>query len=171
MWSNFLKITGAETRRLIIYLVSQHDLIAVAHTARVMRASGVLIILAETFDENQNRFQIVCLVPKLPFGASTIGQRIDRRYLETLTTRADFVESSKSATRIGGTGMLRGQRLRAGFLLFIGFLAISLIGCGDDAKSASQTGAPPPTVQVAVVQQRDVRSDQRMDRHDGWLRK
>jgi len=29
-------------------------------------------------------------------------------------------------------------------------------GCGDDAKSASQSNAPPPTVQVAVVQQRDV---------------
>jgi RND family efflux transporter MFP subunit len=52
--------------------------------------------------------------------------------------------------------MLRGLWLRGMCLLFVGFLAAILSGCGGDAKSASQAGAPPPTVQVAVVQQRDV---------------
>jgi len=52
--------------------------------------------------------------------------------------------------------MLRGQWIRAGFLLFTVFLVVGSSGCGNDAKSASQAGAPPPTVQVAVVQQRDV---------------
>jgi membrane fusion protein, multidrug efflux system len=52
--------------------------------------------------------------------------------------------------------MLRCQWFRVGLLLFTGLLTISVSGCGNDAKSASQAGAPPPTVQVAVVQQRDV---------------
>jgi membrane fusion protein (multidrug efflux system) len=41
-------------------------------------------------------------------------------------------------------------------LLFMIFPAASLVGCGSDGKNNSQAGAPPPTVQVAVVQQRDV---------------
>jgi RND family efflux transporter MFP subunit len=52
--------------------------------------------------------------------------------------------------------MLRGRWLRACVLLFVGLIMASMSGCGDDAKSAAQTNAPPPTVQVAVVQQRDV---------------
>jgi membrane fusion protein (multidrug efflux system) len=52
--------------------------------------------------------------------------------------------------------MLQGQPLRAGFLLFMVFPVVGLIGCGSDGKNNSQAGAPPPTVQVAVVQQQDV---------------
>lgn len=52
--------------------------------------------------------------------------------------------------------MLRGRWLRACVLLFVGLFVASMSGCGDDAKSAAQTNAPPPTVQVAVVQRRDV---------------
>jgi len=44
-----------------------------AYCACVARARGVDIILAETFGENQTRFQIVYQVPKLPSGASTKG--------------------------------------------------------------------------------------------------
>lgn len=73
MRSNLLKIRGAETRRLVIHLVSQQDSVAVAHPVRLSPASDVNIIFAETFDENRSRFQIVSLVPKLPFGASKKG--------------------------------------------------------------------------------------------------
>lgn len=52
--------------------------------------------------------------------------------------------------------MLRGRWLRAGLLLFTVITALSSSGCGGDAKSASQATPPPPTVQVAAVQQRDV---------------
>src|ERR1700722_394202 len=52
--------------------------------------------------------------------------------------------------------MLRGLWLSAGYLLLTVFLAVELSGCRSDAQSRSQTSAPPPAVQVAVVQQRDV---------------
>jgi membrane fusion protein, multidrug efflux system len=52
--------------------------------------------------------------------------------------------------------MLRGQWVRAGFFLFTVFLIVGSSGCRSDAQSSSQTGAPPPTVQVVVAQQRDV---------------
>jgi RND family efflux transporter MFP subunit len=58
---------------------------------------------------------------------------------------------------IGGSGMLRSQSLRSHFLLFTFFASLGLSGCGADAPKTSQAGAPPPpTVQFAVVQQRDV---------------
>jgi len=53
--------------------------------------------------------------------------------------------------------MLRSQPLRADFLLLTLFASLSLSGCGSDAQKTSQAGAPPPpTVQVATVQQKDV---------------
>ena len=53
--------------------------------------------------------------------------------------------------------MLRSQPLRADFLLLTLFALSSLSGCGSDAQKTSQAGAPPPpAVQFAVVQQRDV---------------
>lgn len=41
-------------------------------------------------------------------------------------------------------------------LLFAALLAMGLNGCGGSAQSNAQAGAPPPTVQVAPVQERDV---------------
>lgn len=53
--------------------------------------------------------------------------------------------------------MLRSQPLRADFLLLTLFASLTFTGCGNDAQKTSQAGAPPPpTVQVATVQQRDV---------------
>lgn len=49
--------------------------------------------------------------------------------------------------------MLRNHKSFSALLLFAGFLASILSGCGSSAQS---TSAPPPGVQVAVVQQRDV---------------
>src|SRR5271168_2920282 len=53
--------------------------------------------------------------------------------------------------------MLRSQSLRSDFLILTLFASLGLSGCGADAQKTSQAGAPPPpTVQVATVQQRDV---------------
>lgn len=53
--------------------------------------------------------------------------------------------------------MLRSQSLRLDFLLLTLFASLGFSGCGSDAPKTSQAGAPPPpTVQVATVQQRDV---------------
>jgi membrane fusion protein (multidrug efflux system) len=53
--------------------------------------------------------------------------------------------------------MLRSQSLRSDFLLLIMFASLSFTGCGSDAQKTSQAGGPPPpTVQVATVQQKDV---------------
>jgi RND family efflux transporter MFP subunit len=53
--------------------------------------------------------------------------------------------------------MLRSQPLRADFLLLTLIASLSFSGCGSEAQKNSQAGAPPPpTVQVATVQQRDV---------------
>lgn len=53
--------------------------------------------------------------------------------------------------------MLRSQSLRSDFLLLTLFASIGFSGCGADAQKTSQAGAPPPpTVQVATIQQRDV---------------
>lgn len=52
--------------------------------------------------------------------------------------------------------MLRSQWLRSGFLIFTWFLVLDFGGCRNDAQNSSQKSAPPPTVQVSVVQQRDV---------------
>ena len=53
--------------------------------------------------------------------------------------------------------MLRSQPLRADFLLLTLFASLSFSGCGSDAQNTSQAGAPPPpTVQFATVQQKDV---------------
>jgi RND family efflux transporter MFP subunit len=53
--------------------------------------------------------------------------------------------------------MLRSRSVRANLLLLTFFASLSFSGCGSDAQKNSQAGAPPPpTVQVATVQQRDV---------------
>jgi membrane fusion protein (multidrug efflux system) len=53
--------------------------------------------------------------------------------------------------------MLRSQPLRADFLLLTLIASLSLSGCGSDAPKNAQAGAPPPpTVQFATVQQKDV---------------
>jgi membrane fusion protein (multidrug efflux system) len=59
---------------------------------------------------------------------------------------------------VEGRSFRKGLRTELGgcFLILTGLVAVSLSGCGNDAKNASQAGAPPPTVQVAVAQQRDV---------------
>jgi RND family efflux transporter MFP subunit len=62
-----------------------------------------------------------------------------------------------SAQLFGGSGMLRSRSVRANLLLLTFFASLSFSGCGSDAQKNSQAGAPPPpTVQVATVQQRDV---------------
>ncbi len=53
--------------------------------------------------------------------------------------------------------MLLSRSLRSDLLLLTLFASLSFSGCGSDAQKTSQAGAPPPpTVQVATVQQRDV---------------
>ena len=52
--------------------------------------------------------------------------------------------------------MLRSHRLRSGSLLLIGALALAANGCGGNSQVNAQANAPPPTVQVAVVERRDV---------------
>ena len=66
--------------------------------------------------------------------------------------------------------MLRDLWLRVGYLLLTVFLADALGGCRIDAQIASQTGAPPPTVQVTVGQQRDVSlASERIATMDGFV--
>ena len=53
--------------------------------------------------------------------------------------------------------MLRSQALRANVLQLTLFASLIFSGCGSDAPKNAQAGAPPPpTVQVATVQQKDV---------------
>jgi RND family efflux transporter MFP subunit len=53
--------------------------------------------------------------------------------------------------------MLRSHPLRSRFLLLALLASLSFSGCDADSPKTSQAGAPPPpTVQVATVQQRDV---------------
>jgi RND family efflux transporter MFP subunit len=66
-----------------------------------------------------------------------------------------FAEGSTSAIT-WGAGMLRSQSLRSVFFLLTFFALLVFGGCGSEGPKNSQTGAPPPTVQVAIAQQRDV---------------
>ncbi len=52
--------------------------------------------------------------------------------------------------------MLRGRSLRSGLLLLTGALLLAVSGCGGNTKVDAQANAPPPTVQVEVVERRDV---------------
>ncbi len=52
--------------------------------------------------------------------------------------------------------MLRSHRLRSGPILFMGGLLLATSGCGGNSKVNAQAGMPPPMVQVAVVERRDV---------------
>jgi len=52
--------------------------------------------------------------------------------------------------------MLRSHRLRSELLLLGGALALALSGCGGNSQVNAQANTPPPKVQVAVVQSRDV---------------
>jgi membrane fusion protein (multidrug efflux system) len=52
--------------------------------------------------------------------------------------------------------MLRRRRLRSGIVLFTGALLLGASGCGNSSRVNAQPKAPPPTVQVAVVERRDV---------------
>lgn len=52
--------------------------------------------------------------------------------------------------------MQRSHRLRSGLLIFTGGLLLAAGSCGGSAKVNAQGGAPPPTVQVATVERRDV---------------
>lgn len=52
--------------------------------------------------------------------------------------------------------MLRSRRLRSGLLLCTGVLLLLTSGCGSNSQVNAQASTPPPTVQVAVVERRDV---------------
>jgi len=52
--------------------------------------------------------------------------------------------------------MLRSHRLRSGLLLLTGGLLLASGGCGGNPKVNAQAGMPPPMVQVAAVDRRDV---------------
>ena len=52
--------------------------------------------------------------------------------------------------------MLRSHQLRSGLLLIAGSLLLALSGCGGKSQAAAKANAPPPAVQVAVVERRDV---------------
>ena len=52
--------------------------------------------------------------------------------------------------------MLRSHPPRSGLVLFVGAQLLALSGCGGNSQVNAQAGAPPPTVQVAVVERRDV---------------
>jgi len=52
--------------------------------------------------------------------------------------------------------MLRSHRLRSGLILLMGALLLALSGCGGNSQVNAQANTPPPTVQVAVVERRDV---------------
>ena len=52
--------------------------------------------------------------------------------------------------------MLRSRSLRSGLLLLTGALLLAVSGCGGNTQVNAQANAPPPTVQVEVVERRDV---------------
>jgi membrane fusion protein (multidrug efflux system) len=52
--------------------------------------------------------------------------------------------------------MLRSHRLRSGLFLLTGAPLLAMSGCGGNSQVNAQPNAPPPTVQVAVVERRDV---------------
>ena len=52
--------------------------------------------------------------------------------------------------------MSRSHRLRSGPLLLLGTLALAASGCGGNSQVNAQANTPPPTVQVALVERRDV---------------
>jgi membrane fusion protein, multidrug efflux system len=52
--------------------------------------------------------------------------------------------------------MLRSHRLRSGLLLLTGALVLAGNGCGGNSKANAPANTPPPTVQVAAVERRDV---------------
>src|SRR5579863_4904364 len=52
--------------------------------------------------------------------------------------------------------MLRSAILRFGFIAFVGVLLFGGGGCGSRSQSSAQSSGAPPTVEVAVVEQRDV---------------
>src|SRR5215471_12843949 len=52
--------------------------------------------------------------------------------------------------------MIGNPRLRGEWLLLIGSVTSVLAGCSTPAETRPQAAAPPPTVQVASVEQRDV---------------
>jgi RND family efflux transporter MFP subunit len=71
--------------------------------------------------------------------------------------RVIILSADGSKFTIGwGKRMLRDHLLRAGVSLLTVFAALCSIGCGSEGKNNTQAGPPPPTVQVAVVHQRDV---------------
>lgn len=52
--------------------------------------------------------------------------------------------------------MLRSHPLRLGLILFTGSLALAMSGCSASSPVNAQAGMPPPMVQVAEVERRDV---------------
>jgi hypothetical protein len=52
--------------------------------------------------------------------------------------------------------MVQSQWFRSTVFLFMGFLALGLSGCQSGAAGGSPTVGTAPTVQVAVVERRDV---------------
>ena len=52
--------------------------------------------------------------------------------------------------------MLRSHQLRVGLLLLMGALWLAASGCGGNSQVNAQANTPPPTVQVAMVERRDV---------------
>jgi len=52
--------------------------------------------------------------------------------------------------------MPRSHRLRSGLLIFAGGLLLAASSCGSNTQVNAQASAPPPTVQVATVERRDV---------------
>jgi membrane fusion protein, multidrug efflux system len=52
--------------------------------------------------------------------------------------------------------MLRSHKLRSGLFLLTGVLLLALNDCGGNSQVNAQANMPPPTVQVAVVERRDV---------------
>src|ERR1019366_9532404 len=65
-------------------------------------------------------------------------------------TRNDTLEIKRR------TGMLRSLRLRLGLLLLTGAPLLVLSGCGGNSQVRAAANAPPPMVQVALVERRDV---------------
>ncbi len=52
--------------------------------------------------------------------------------------------------------MSRSRRLRSGLLLLVGGLVLAGTNCANNSQVNAQANTPPPTVQVAVVESRDV---------------